>query len=370
MNFDLSEEQQMFVTSVERFAAPVDVEARRRLRLSATGYDRARWQSLAELGLIALAAGEDAGGMGGSAVDLALVAEAIGKANAPDPWLEHGVLPVRLLERGGAGDVLAKEALAKEALEGVLTGETIATFAWTERGQRYSLKAKGMKAESAGDGFILSGEKTMVMGALLADLFIVTADLDGETACFLVPKDAPGLEVRAYRLADGSIAGELKLTRTPSAIKLSLDMAALDAIVADVRLLAAAEMVGLGQRLLDDTLAYVKEREQFGVAIGSFQALQHRLVDCYAQGEQSRSMLYRAALTDRADAAKWQRAAAGAKAYIGENVDAIAREAVQMHGGMGITDELAIGHALKRVLLLARLFGDVDTVLAEYALAA
>jgi hypothetical protein len=360
MNFDLSEEQQMFVTSVERFAAPIDVEARRKLRLSPTGYDRARWQELAEMGLIALAAGEDSGGMGGSAVDLALVLEALGKANAPDPLLEHGILPALLLERGSAGEVVA----------GVLAGKTLASFAWTERGQRYSLKAKGMKADAAGDGFILTGEKTMVMGALLADLFIVTADLGGETACFLVPRDAPGLEVRAYRLADGSIAGEIKLTRTPAAARLALDMAAIDGIVADVRLYAAAEMAGLGQRLLDDTLAYVKEREQFGVAIGSFQALQHRLVDCYARQEQARSMLYRAALTDRSDAAKWQRAAAGAKAFIGENVDAIAREAVQMHGGMGITDELAIGHALKRVLVLARLFGDVDTVLAEYALAA
>lgn len=360
MNFDLSEEQQMFVTSVERFAAPVDVEARRKLRLSPTGYDGARWQQLAEMGLIALAAGDDAGGMGGSAVDLALVCEAIGKANAPDPLLEHGILPALLLERGGA----------TETLEGVLTGETIATFAWTERGQRYSLKAKGMKAEASGEGFTLSGEKTMVMGALLADLFIVTADLGGETACFLVPSDAPGLDVRAYRLADGSIAGEIRLTRTPASAKLALAPAALDAIVSDVRLYAAAEMVGLGQRLLDDTLAYVKEREQFGVAIGSFQALQHRLVDCYAREEQARSMLYRAALTDKGDAAKWQRAAAGAKAYVGENIDAIAREAVQMHGGMGITDELAIGHAMKRVMVLARLFGDVDTVLAEYALAA
>lgn len=360
MNFDLSEEQEMFVSSVERFAAPVDVEARRKLRLSPTGYDRARWQSLAELGLIALAVSQDAGGMGGSAVDLALVAEAIGKANAPDPLLEHGILPALLLERGGAGD----------ALEGVVSGETIATLAWTERGQRYCLKAKGMKAEQTADGFALTGEKTMVMGALIADLFIVTADLDGETACFLVPRDAAGLEVRAYRLADGSIAGEIKLTRTPASAKLALDAAGLDAIVAEMRLLAAAEMVGLGQRLLDDTLAYVKEREQFGVAIGSFQALQHRLVDCYAREEQSRSMLYRAALTDRADTAKWQRAAAGAKAFIGENVDAIAREAVQMHGGMGITDELAIGHALKRVLVLTRLFGDIDTVLAEYAIAA
>ena len=360
MNFDLSEEQQMFVTSVERFAAPVDVEARRRLRLSPNGYDRARWQQLAEMGLIALAVGEAAGGMGGSAVDLALVAEAIGKANAPDPLLEHGILPAILLERGGASEVL----------DGVIAGETIATLAWTERGQRYSLKAKGMKAESAGDGFVLTGEKTMVMGALLADLFIVTADLAGETVCFLVPKGAPGLEVRAYRLADGSIAGEIKLTRTPALSKLTIDEDGLAAIASELRLYAAAEMVGLGQRLLDDTLTYVKEREQFGVAIGSFQALQHRLVDCYAKEEQARSMLYRAALTDRADAGKWQRAAAGAKAYIGDNVDAIAREAVQMHGGMGITDELAIGHAMKRVLVLARLFGDVDTVLAEYALAA
>jgi len=360
MNFDLSEEQEMFVTSVERFAATIDVEARRRLRLSPTGYDRARWQSLAELGLIALAAGEDAGGMGGSAVDLALVAEAIGKANAPDPLLEHGILPALLLERGGAG----------EALAGVLSGASIATFAWTERGQRYSLKAKGMKAEESSDGFVLTGEKTMVMGALIADLFIVTVEMGGDTACFLVPSDAPGLEVRAYRLADGSIAGEIKLSRTPASARLALDAGALAAIVAEMRLYAAAEMVGLGQRLLGDTLAYVKEREQFGVAIGSFQALQHRLVDCYAREEQARSMLYRAALTDRADAAKWQRAAAGAKAFVGENIDAIAREAVQMHGGMGITDELAIGHAMKRVLVLTRLFGDVDTVLAEYALAA
>lgn len=360
MNFDLSEEQEMFVSSVERFAAPIDVEARRKLRLSPTGYDRARWQQLAEMGLIALAAGEDAGGMGGSAVDLALVLEAIGKANAPDPLLEHGILPALLLEHGGVADVL----------QGVLSGETIATLAWTERGQRYSLKAKGMKADAVGDGFTLTGEKTMVMGAALADLFIVTADMGGETACFLVPRDAPGLEVRVYRLADGSIAGEIKLTRTPASARLTLDMAGLEAIAADLRLYAAGEMVGLGQRLLDDTLAYVKEREQFGVAIGSFQALQHRLVDCYAREEQARSMLYRAALTDRSDAAKWHRAAAGAKAFIGENVDAIAREAVQMHGGMGITDELAIGHALKRVLVLARLFGDVDTVLAEYALAA
>ncbi|QUL37401.1 acyl-CoA dehydrogenase family protein [Erythrobacter sp. JK5] len=354
MNFDLSEEQELFRSSVERFAAPIDVEARRKLRLSPIGYDRERWTQLAELGLIALAASEEAGGMGGSTVDLALVAEAIGKANSPDPWLENGVIPALLLERGGADG----------ALEKVLGGDQIAGFAWAERAQRYSLTAKTMKAE----GTTLSGEKTFVMGALLADLFVVTADLEGETACFLVPGDADGVDVRAYRLADGSIAGELRLTRA-AGTQIDVTASALDAIVAEARLYAAAEMVGLGQRLLDDTLAYIKEREQFGVAIGSFQALQHRMVEAYARIEQCRSMLYRAALTDRADTQTLIRAAAGAKAFIGENVDAIAREAVQMHGGMGITDELAIGHAMKRVMVLARLFGDTDTLLAEYGLA-
>jgi alkylation response protein AidB-like acyl-CoA dehydrogenase len=129
-------------------------------------------------------------------------------------------------------------------------------------------------------------------------------------------------------------------------------------------------MLGLAQRLFDETLTYVKQREQFGVAIGSFQALQHRLVECYAALEQSRSMIYRVALLDRADRAAWNGAAAGAKAYVGNQTDLVAREAVQMHGGMGITDELVVGHAMKRILLLARLFGDSDAALAEYAVAA
>ena len=144
--------------------------------------------------------------------------------------------------------------------------------------------------------------------------------------------------------------------------------------IALVRLLAAAEMLGLAQKLFDETLTYLKQREQFGVAIGSFQAIQHRMVDCYAALEQGRSMVTRVALatagSDSKSGADWRRAAAGAKAYLAAQADHIAREAVQMHGGMGITDDLSIGHAMKRVLLLARLFGDEDAVLAEYAQAA
>ena len=152
--------------------------------------------------------------------------------------------------------------------------------------------------------------------------------------------------------------------------RLGHDAASLDHLVSSIRLCAAAELVGLGQRLLDDTLAFVKEREQFGVAIGTFQALQHRLVEAYARLEQSRSMLYRAALSDETSPTEWARATAGAKAFLSENVDAVGREAVQMHGGMGITDELAIGHALTRAMVIARLFGDGESARAEYAEAA
>lgn len=359
MNFDLSEEQELFRSTVERFTAPIDVEARRKLREHEGGYDRARWQELAELGLIALGVSEDNGGMGGSQIDLALIGEALGRANAPDPWLENGILPARLLAEGGADG----------QLESVLSGETIVAFAWAERQQRYSLHPRHTK-ETGGS---VTGEKTFVLGAGLADAFIVTAaDDQGATRLYLVNADAEGVDLRSYRLADGSISGELRLTRVAvgDEAALEVDQAALARIVADMRLLAAAEMVGLGQRLLDDTLSYVKEREQFGVPIGSFQALQHRLVDCYSRIEQARSMLYRAALGDRDDAQGWQRSTAGAKAYISECVDHVAREAVQMHGGMGITEELAIGHSMKRVMVLARLFGDVDANIADYAEAA
>ena len=358
MNFDLTEEQELFRSTVERFSASVDVEARLKLRRMDGGYDRARWQELAELGLIALAASETNGGMAGSPLDLALIGEAIGKSSAPDPWLENGVLPARLLDAAGAS----------EALEGVLSGNSFAALAWAERQQRYGLKPQHTKL----DGGRLTGEKTFVLGAGLADQFVVTAAEGGQTRFCLIPRDAEGLEIRLYRLADGSVTGELRFNRVAVAEDaiLTLDAEAFEQIVSDCRMVAAAEMAGLGQRLLDDTLTYVKEREQFGVPIGSFQALQHRLVDCYAKIEQARSMLYRAALTDRADTEAWGRAAAGAKAYISENVDHVAREAVQMHGGMGITDELGIGHALKRVMVLARLFGDSEAALADYAQAA
>jgi alkylation response protein AidB-like acyl-CoA dehydrogenase len=362
VNFDLSDEQALFQASVERFAAPLDGEARRRLRGADGGYSRDRWLELAGLGLIALAAGEAQGGIGGNPIDLVVVAEAIGRTIAPDPWLENGVLPAVLLAAAGRDDLLA----------GVLSGESFAAFAFAERAQRYNLHPKATVARRRGGDITIDGHKTLVLGGVLADCLIVSANCDGNARLFAVPASREGVLRRPYRLVDGSIAGEVRFAAVSVSPdeELAIGSAELEGCIALVRLLAAAEMLGLAQRLFDDTLAYVKQREQFGVAIGSFQAIQHRLVECYAALEQSRSMVYRAALADRRDPSAWNRAAAGAKAYLSAQADLIAREAVQMHGGMGITDELAIGHAMKRVLLLATLFGDRTATLSDYAKAA
>lgn len=344
--------------SVSRFAAAAD---RGGLRKMTGGYARARWAEMAELGLVALPVSEELGGMGGAPIDLCLVAEALGKSNAPDPWLENGVIPARLLAASG-----------NAALAGVLSGEAFAALAYAERGQRFSLIPAGTTARRTATGFDLHGEKTFVMGGPLADLLIVSAHCEDGPGWFVVPADRDGLIHHPYRLVDGSIASEIRFNHVAldAQARLPIEPEALDDTVALARLLAAAEMLGLAQRLFDDTLAYVKQREQFGVAIGSFQALQHRLVDCYSALEQARSTIYRAALGDYRSTDEWARAAAGAKAYVGAKADLIAREAVQMHGGMGITDELSIGHAMKRVLLLNRLFGDEEATLTHYAEAA
>jgi alkylation response protein AidB-like acyl-CoA dehydrogenase len=182
-----------------------------------------------------------------------------------------------------------------------------------------------------------------------------------------VAADAPGVSRRPYRVTDGSFAAEIELHDAPGE-RLAVDTTAFTDAVALARLLAAAEMLGLGQRAFDETVAYVRQREQFGVPIGSFQALQHRLVDCYAALEQVRSLVWRTALEGARGLAS--PAAAGVKAFAGEAMRRVIEEAVQMHGGMGQTHELAVGHALKRLMLLDRLFGDPDHCLAEYANAA
>jgi alkylation response protein AidB-like acyl-CoA dehydrogenase len=344
MNFDLDDNQLMFRDTVERFCAPVDVARRHVMRRMDGGFDRARWGELSELGLVALALPEADGGLGGSMLDCAIVAQAMGQGLSVEPWTECAFLPARLL----AGNAHAAA---------IANGSKLATLAFAEAQGRYTLDARAVTAK---DGR-LNGEKTFALSAASADLLIVSANEGGETGLFVVAKDTPGVDIRAYPIVDGSLAGVITF-RNVEAEALG-DFARLESAVDETRLIAAAEMVGIAKRLFDDTLEYVKTREQFGQPIGRFQVIQHRLVDAYAKLEAAQSSLYRALLLPGQDRA-------ATKAFIAEQAIWIAEQAVQLHGGMGMTDELAIGHGVKRILLLSKLFGDPASAIANMAKAA
>jgi alkylation response protein AidB-like acyl-CoA dehydrogenase len=349
MNFDLDENQSLFKATVERFAASADVPARHKTRKQPGGFNRERWREMAELGLIAIAGREADGGLSGTLLDCAIVAQALGKAQAVEPWLECGFLGSRLL----SGTPYAAD---------VISGETLAAFAFAEPNRRFALDAVAVQARAARDGYVLSGEKHFVLSGAVADLFIVTARLGDETTLFVVPHDAKGVDAKPYPVADGSFATVLMLRDVHVGAPLSDSSARLAQAVADARVMASAEMVGIAQRLFDDTLNYVKTREQFGQPLGRFQVIQHRMVDGYTKVEQMQSALYRH-LLQNGDVQ-------GLKAFIGESALWVAHQAVQLHGGMGMTDELGIGHGLKRIMLLSKLFGDPASDLATYAKAA
>ncbi len=330
----------MFRAAVERFARGGDVEARKAARRSPGGLDRVRWTALAELGLLAIE----------GRVDCAVIAETLGQSLAVEPWLECGYFPLRLL---GA------EARATDVVDGSL----LAAVAFAEPGRRYALDPQTTRATQHDSGWFLSGAKTFVLGGALADLFLVTASTVTGPELFAVAR--ADVETRHYAAIDGGLAAEVALRQAPA---MMIENAAWADAIADTRLMAAAETVGLASRLFDETLGYVRQREQFGQSIGRFQAVQHRLVDCYTMLEQMRSSLWRATLSEYK--AGWHAEMAGAKAFISERALHIGHEAIQLHGGMGVTDELAIGHAHKRVLLLSKLFGDPASELAQFATAA
>lgn len=344
MNFDLDDNQTLFRDTVERFCAPIDIARRHAMRRMDGGFDRNHWQELAELGLVALALTEADGGLGGSLVDCAIVAQAMGSGLAVEPWTECAFLPARLL----AGDARAAT---------IADGSVLATLAFAEAQGRYMLDARSVTVK---DGRI-NGEKIFVLSAAAADRFIVSASEASETRLFVVERNAEGVDIRPYPIVDGSLAGVVTF-RNVVAEPLA-DFARLQAAVDETRLMATAEMVGIAKRLFDDTLEYVKTREQFGQPIGRFQVIQHRLVDAYAKLEAIQSALYRAMLMPGQDRA-------ATKAFVAEAAIWIGEQAIQLHGGMGVSDELAVGHGVKRILLLSKLFGDPESAIAAMAKAA
>ncbi|WP_373488586.1 acyl-CoA dehydrogenase family protein [Blastomonas sp.] len=355
MNFDYDESQLLYRATVERFLADCDIAARKAQRSCPGGIDRARWQAMADLGLTGMALAEAKGGMGSSALDLVAVGESFGIRISSDNWLENAVLPMLLL--GGA----LPEGHA--ALDALSAGEAIAALALFEPTGRHCITPRTTIARESGDVFVLSGDKTLVLGGMAADWVLVSALVGDMPALFLVSAEAGGLFRKGYRVIDGNIAAFIELRNCEVArdARLQLSWSEIEAALSMAQLIAAAEMTGLAQRLFDDTLAYVRQREQFGQPIGRFQAIQHRMVDCYGLVDQCRSALIAAVTSGSAHEI------AGMKTIIAEAALHIGREAVQLHGGMGTTDELEIGHAHKRVVLLSQWLGDSATGLDAYA---
>lgn len=351
MNFELDDDQRMMRTLVERFVADRYQPGQRATwRAMDGGYSPDNWALLAETGILALPFSIEEGGLNGGLVEIITVMEGMGRGLVVEPFLSEILVAGRLLAAAGTPDQKA------EWITPVIAGERHVGLAFAEEGARWSVD----RVETCMTANGLVGAKTFAPGG--ADGFIVTAGVEGCVGLFLADGAADGLSRHDYRLIDGSLACELRFDGV-AAGRLDGGLDVLTPLLDEARLAACAEMIGIAGALFDTTLDYVRQRRQFGAAIGSFQAIQHRLADLYAGMEQGRSHLYRAALSAEAERPA---AIAAAKAYIAAMTVHLGEECIQFHGGMGVSDELDVGQGLKRLLLLATLFGDVDHEIARY----
>ena len=361
MDFNYTDEQNALRDTLTRFIAKdYPFEARRALAKSADGFSRAHWKQFAELGLLALPFPEDFGGLNGNGVDTMLVMEAFGRGLVLEPYLSSVVVAGHLVR--DAGSAAQKEAL----LPAVAGGERMLALAHYERGARYEVSRVDTAAKADGAGWKLSGSKAVVLGGGAADRLLVSANTGKGISLFLVDAKAAGVSVRSYMTQDGGRAAEVRLDNVAVGADalIGAQDGALPAIerALDYGIAAmCAEAVGIMAALDEATLEYLKTRKQFGQPIGRFQALQHRMVDMVIATEQSRSMAMMAAVkVDSDDATERRRAISAAKAYIGQQARFVGQQAVQLHGGMGVVDELNVSHWFKRLTMIELTFGNTD----------
>lgn len=370
MNFDLSEEQTLLQSSVQRFVQnEYDLEKRRAYLAQDNGFSAENYAALAELGLLLLPFTEEKGGLGAAPVDIMVACEALGPGLIAEPFFASALFAGAILNQLDGTQALA---------EAIGVGETRMAVAFAERKARFTLHYVETEATKTADGYSLDGQKTFVLhGDSGADL-IVLARTSGDTmdkaglSLFHVAADAAGLDRHTYRVADSNLATEIDFRRTPATLLGPQDegFEIFENAVAEATFALCAEAVGVMQAMFDETLEYVKQRKQFGVPIGSFQVIQHRMSDCYMAVESCRSMTLKAALAERSNRAGWLKTIAGAKAFIADKALLVGHEAIQFHGGMGVTDELIISHYHKRLQLISAMFGDAKTHLARYEAAA
>jgi len=362
----------MLAESVARFIDnDYDFESRQRIADGGTGYSRELWQTYAELGWTAVPFAEDDGGLGGGPIELILMMEQFGRGLVIEPYLATIVLAGGALRRAASADQ------KKQWLPGIIEGRTQAALAFAEPQSRFEISDIATRADANGNGFILNGKKNLVLNGGNADLLIVPARTGGTQldengiTLFVVTADSAGIDRKDYATVDAHYAADLSLkdvhVGSGSILgEVGQGYATLQAVIDEATLAICAEAVGILRTLHDKTIEYAKNRVQFGVPIGTFQALQHRMVDMLIACEQTHSLLLWAAMLNADGDADARKAISALKYQIGTAGRKVAQEAVQIHGGMGVTWELDISHYFKRFTAIELLFGNADFHLNRY----
>jgi pimeloyl-CoA dehydrogenase small subunit len=372
MDFDLSEDQRLLKDSVDRLiAGQYQFEQRKKYAIEPAGYSAAMWDRITEMGLLGLPFEETLGGFGGGAVETAIVMEAFGRGLVLEPYFATVILGGGLLRRAASPSMLGASAPK------VAAGKLKLAFAHVERHSRYNLADVSTTARKDGSAYILDGAKSVVIHGDTADRIFVTARVAGERrtrngiGLFLIDPATSGVTRRGYPTQDGQRAAELTLANARvSADDLLSDnaLSVVEHVIDEAIAALCAEAVGAMQSMQDLTLEYLKTRKQFGRPIGSFQVLQHRSVDMLVAVEQARSMaMFAAVMAAEENPIERRKAISAAKVQIGRSARHVGQEAIQLHGGIGMTNEYAVGHYFKRVTMVDQLYGDADTHLSYLA---
>ena len=372
MNFELSEEQKMIQQSVERFVQEnYDLTNRVKISSEDPGYSQDYWTAMAELGWLGLAFSEEDGGFGGNQIDTLVLMEQFGKGLVLEPFLANIVLGGGAIKRGGTPAI--KESVIPNLIEGNLQ----VTLAYAEEQSRFDIEDVATAAREDGNNFIINGKKSMVLNAESADKIVVVTRTSGSQvdedgiSLFLVDATSKGVERENFPTVDGLRASEITFTN----VEVSSDnligekdkgFSILQAVVNDAILALSAEAVGAMEVLYKDTVEYTQQREQFDHPLSDFQVLQHRMVDMFMEYEQCKSLLLRATMETVQDPILAQRTVHALKHLIGKSGIFVGESAVQLHGGMGVTEELRIGHFFKRLLVIDSQFGNSDFHLDKF----
>ncbi|OAF02859.1 pimeloyl-CoA dehydrogenase small subunit [Bradyrhizobium centrolobii] len=370
MDIQFTEEQELLRSSVQRLLRnQYDFDARRKIVASEDGLSRKQWGAFAEFGLLAAPFSEDVGGLGGGPLSTMIIMQEFGRHLVVEPFMETVVLAGGLIAQAGS------DAQKRGFIPDIIAGTKIWALAWAEKGSRFDLAAVTTTARRDGGDYVLSGEKAAVIAAPWADYLIVSARISssrddrGGVSLFVVDRRAANLHLQSFKTIDGRRAAEVSLNNARGQLlgREGEGVAALEACRDRAIGALCAEAVGAIGELNSATLDYSKTRKQFGTTIGSFQVLQHRMVDMFIAHQEALSLMQHLNLSISAGEAGVSRLASGAKSKIGYAGKFVADQAVQLHGGMGMTDELNIGHYFKRISSINIQFGDPAYHLLRYA---